>query len=109
MNRFEKLSTNALIRLYIELENERERSYFYSFNPSGGCYTEDQKKFAIEKSQSIGVRATSRLLQVPRKTIQRWLRKIGITVKRCPDWVFDWAYMRKKRMEQWKRINSYRK
>jgi len=27
----------------------------------------------------------------------------GITVKRCPDWVYDWAYWRRKRIEKLKR------
>jgi len=51
----------------------------------------------------MGVRATSRLLHVPRRTIQRWLRAEGITVKRCPDWVYGWAYWRKKRQQNRKR------
>jgi len=30
------------------------------------------------------------------ETIQRWLRVKGIQVKRCPSWVYDWAYWRRK-------------
>jgi hypothetical protein len=43
---------------------------FGGLNPNGGHYTKEQKDFAIEKARSIGVRATSRLLHVPRRTIQ---------------------------------------
>ncbi len=103
MNRLDKLSTKALIRLWIEVENRKKFHYFISLNPRGGHYNNDQKKYAIEKAKSIGVRATSRLLHVPRRTIQRWLRSEGITVKRCPDWVYDWAYWKRKRIEKLKR------
>jgi len=109
MNRFDNLSTKELIRLWIETENRRQLFHFRSLNPNGGHYTKEQKEYAIEKAKTIGVRATSRLLHVPRRTIQRWLRTEGITVKRCPDWVYDWAYWRKKRQQKWQRIMSYRK
>jgi len=108
MNRLDKLSTKALIRLWIEAENRKQLSYFNSLNPEGGHYTLEQKEYAIEKAMSVGVRATSRLLRVPRRTIQRRLRAEGINVKRCPDWVYDWAYWRKKRKEKWERIKAYR-
>jgi hypothetical protein len=68
-----------------------------------GHYTAEQKDYAINKAISIGVRATSKLLDVPRRTIQRWLRAKGIRVKRCPDSVYDWAYWRRKRIEKLKR------
>jgi len=108
MSRLDKLSTKALIRLWIEAENRRQLSYFNSLNTNRRQYTSEQKEYAIDKAISIGVRATSRLLHLPRKTIQRWLREKGITVKRCPDWVYDWAYWRRKRREKWERIKSYR-
>ena len=98
-----KLETRELIRMWIEAENRRQLSYFISLNPTGGHYTAEQKESALEKAKSIGVRATSRLFNVPRRTIQRWLRAEGITVKRCPDWVYDWAYLRRKRIEKLKR------
>ena len=107
MNRLEKLSTRALIKLWIDLENEKQRQYFYGLNLNGGHYSKEQKEYAIEKVRTIGVRATSRLLLVPRRTIQRWLRAQGIDVKRCPDWVYDWAYWRRKRREKWERIKKY--
>ncbi len=109
MNRLDKLSTRALIKLWIGVENRKQLLYFRSLNPKGGHYTQEQKKYAIEKARSIGARATSRLLNLPRRTIQRWLREKGVMVKRCPDWVYDWAYWRRKRREKWERIMSYRK
>ncbi len=108
MNRLDRLSTRALIKLWIELENDKQANYFNGLNPNGGHYSVEQKEYAIEKTKAIGVRATSRLLLVPRRTIQRWLRAEGITVKRCPDWVYDWAYWRRKRREKWERIKEYR-
>jgi len=109
MSRYDKLSTKELIKLWIEAENRRQFFHFRSLNPNGGHYTKEQKEYAIEKAKTIGVRATSRLLHLPRRTIQRWLRAECITVKRCPDWVYDWAFWRKKRQQKWKRIMSYRK
>ena len=108
MNRLDRLSTRALIKLWIELENDKQMNYFNSLNSKGGHYSAEQKAYAIEKTRAIGVRSTSRLLKVPRRTIQRWLRSEGITVKRCPDWVYDWAYWRRKRQGKWGRIKAYR-
>jgi len=58
MNRLDKLSTKALIRLWIVAENRKQLFYFNSLNPYGGHYTKEQKAYAIEKAKSIGVRAT---------------------------------------------------
>lgn len=95
-----KLETRLLIRMFIEEENSEKRAQFSALGSGKGHYTPDQKDYAINKAISMGVRATSRLLNVPRRTIQRWLRAKGIRVKRCPDWVYDWAYWRKKRIEK---------
>ncbi len=86
-----KLRTKILIKAWIEMERQEQLHYFNYLNPYGGHYTPKQKAYTIEKVLSTGIRATSRLLQVPRRTIQRWLRAEEITVKRCPDWVYDWA------------------
>jgi len=109
MIRYDNLSTKELIRLWIEAENRNQLCYFRSLNPKGGYYSQEQKEYAIEKAEAMGVRATSRLLHVPRRTIQRWLMAKGITAKRCPNWVYDWAYWRKKRQQKWQRIMFYRK
>ncbi len=96
-----KLETRALIRAFIEEENREQLFYFKALGSERGRhYTDNQKDYAIEKAKSIGVRATSRLLHVPRRTIQRWLRSERITVKRCPDWAYDWAYWRRRRIEK---------
>jgi hypothetical protein len=95
------LSTKELIREWIKEENRQQLSYFIGLNPRGGRYTNEQKAYARDKAKFIGVRATSRLLHVPRRTIQRWLRSDGIIVTRCPDWVYDWAYWRRKRKEKY--------
>jgi len=104
-----KLETRLLILMFIEEDNREKRAQFDAMGIGRGQYTSDQKAYAIEKAKSIGVRATSRLLHLPRRTIQRWLREKGVTVKRCPDWVYDWAYWRGKRREKWERIMLYRK
>ncbi len=80
-----KLETRLLIRMFIEEENREKLAQFNSLGKGKGHYTADQKGYAINNAISIGVRATSRLLHVPRRTIQRWLRAEGIIVKRCPD------------------------
>jgi hypothetical protein len=98
----EQSDTRKLIRRWIEEENREYLWYFIRLNPKGGHYTPEQKQYAIEKSKSIGVRDTSRLLHVPRRTIQRWLKATGIIVKRCHAWIYDWAHWRKKRREKFK-------
>ena len=103
-----KLETRLLIRMFIEEENREKRAEFNALGKDRGHYTVEQKDYAINKAISIGNRATSRLLNVQRRTIQRWLRAKGIRVKRCPDWVYSWAYWRNKRREKWDRIKAYR-
>ena len=98
-----KFETRELICMFIEEENREKRAKFKALGSGRGNYTADQKDYAINKAISIGVRAASKLLNVPRRTIQRWLRTKGIRVKRCPDWVYDWAYWKRKRIEKLKR------
>jgi len=66
-------------------------------------FSSQQQKFALEKCLDIGVRATSRLLQVNRRTLQRWLRYYKIDVPRYPNWLFDWVERKKKKREFWRR------
>ena len=103
-----KQETRALIRASIEEEILDKRAEFRALGSGKKRYTEEQKEYVINKAQEIGVRATARLLQLPRKTIQRWLRVKGIQVKRCPSWVYDWVYWRRKRRENWERRRLYR-
>jgi len=100
------MRTNHLIKALIETGAESQRMEFYSLG-SGGRYSREQKSYVVDKAQEIGVRATARLLRIPRRTIQRWLREKGIEVKRCPDWVYQWAYWRRKSREKWERIKYY--
>ena len=96
-----KPETRALIRAFIEEENREKLFYFKALGSERKRhYTDKQKEYAIKKAISTGLRATSRLLNVPRRTIQRWLKAEGIRVKRCPDWVYDWAYWRRRRIEK---------
>lgn len=103
-----KQETRVLIRAFIEEEILNKRAEFRSLGSGKKRYTEEQKEYAINKAQEIGVRATARLLLLPRKTIQRWLRVKGTQVKRCPSWVYDWAHWRRKRRENWERRKLYR-
>lgn len=84
-----KLEIRELIRAFIIEEKLNKREEFRALGSGKKRYTEEQKEYAINKAQEIGVRATARLLQLSRKTIQRWLRAKGTRVKCCPDWVYD--------------------
>jgi transposase-like protein len=99
----------AFKRSMIEDENAYLRAEFRALNQKRRSrrYTPKQKEWAINKAVEIGVRATARLLEVERKTIQRWLRKRGIRVRRAPSWVYEWAETRKRRREKWARIKGY--
>ena len=101
------MDTKSLIRAFIEDENENVRAEFESLGVGGWRYSKEQKEFAIRKAQETGVRATARVLKIPRKTIQRWLRAAGIQVARCPEWVHGWAYWRRKKREKWERLKPY--
>jgi len=99
----------ASIKLFIAEENEYLRAEFICLNPDESFrYTKEQKNWAINKALEIGVRATARILYLERKTIQRWLRESGTTVRRCPRWVYGWADQRNKRREKWERIKARR-
>jgi len=99
----------ASIKAFIADENAYLRAEFRDLNPEESFrYTKEQKKWAINKALEIGVRATSRMLHLERKTIKRWLRASGTKVRRCPGWVYEWADQRNKRREKWKRIKARR-
>jgi transposase-like protein len=100
--------TIASIRQFIEQENDDKRTGFRVLGRGKGRYSEEQKEYAIGQVQENGVRATARVLELARKTLQRWLKAQGITVRRCPAWVYDWAYWRRKRREKWERIRTRR-
>lgn len=102
----------AFIKLFIAEENAYLRAEFENLgsNPKRKSkrYAQKQKDWATNKAVEIGVRATARLLALQRKTIQRWLRKRGIMVGRCPGWVYGWADQRNKRRGKWERIKARR-
>jgi transposase-like protein len=82
--------------------NEEKRDEFESLG-DGGQYTDDQRTYAFELIDQSGVRATARILRVPRRTLQRWCKRHGVLVTRCPCWVYEWAKRRRKRREFWRR------
>jgi len=69
---------------------------------NGGHYSKAQKACAFRAIEEYGIRATSRILLVQRRTLQRWCRQNDIYVKRCPSWVLEWAAKRRKRQEFWR-------
>lgn len=101
--------TIPLLREFADACNqERHGEFKYMLGDGTRRYTPKQKEYAINMVRDKGVRATARILGLHRKTLQRWLRAERIHVERCPDWVFEWAYWRRKRNEKWERIKSYR-
>lgn len=70
---------------------------------SGGRYSQRQKEHALRLVDDLGVRATARVLRMPRRTLQRWCRADCRYVRRCPVWVHSWAEKRRKRREFWTR------
>ena len=71
---------------------------------SGRTYCQRQIEYAFKLIDEYGVRATARILHLPRRTLQRWCRDYGQYVRRCPDWVYAWAAKRQKRREFWARL-----
>ena len=70
---------------------------------SGSRYSQRQKEYALRLIDDLGVRATAKVLQMPRRTLQRWCRERLKYVQRCPDWVYSWAARRRERREFWAR------
>lgn len=91
-----------LIKTLAECFNEEKQYEFISLG-NGGRYTPEQKEYAFSRISEYGIRATARILKVPRRTLQRWCRGYGVYVRRCPDWVYGWVRRRKKRREFWAR------
>lgn len=66
-------------------------------------YNREQKDYALGLIDEYGVRATARILQLPRRTLQRWCRSQRKHVRRCPAWVYTWAAKRRRKREFWTR------
>lgn len=97
-----KTEISELIRLMQQQFYEEMKAEFKSLGREGH-YTDSQKEYAFQAIQEYGIRATSRILSVPRRTLQRWCKHYGIYVKRCPAWVFEWAERRRRKREFWRR------
>ena len=95
------------VRDIISAFNAEMRLRFRYMGKPGRVYTEAQKEYALSQVDIYGVRATSRILQLPRRTLQRWCRSYGMPVRQCPSWVYDWAERRRKRREFWQRRGYY--
>jgi len=67
----------------------------------GGRYNQEQKDYALGLIDEYGMRATARILQLPRRTLQRWCRSERKHVRRCPAWVYAWAAKRRRKREFW--------
>ena len=93
----------ALIRLMQQQIYDEMALNFRALGNGGRRYTRPQKDYAIDQIDQYGVRATARILEMPRRTLQRWCRKYNVYVRRCPSWVYDWAAKRRKRRTFWER------
>lgn len=94
--------TKALILAMIQEGIEDKRAEFH-YRGNGGQYTRRQKDYAFELIAESGIRATARILNIPRRTLQRWCKNQRVYVRRCPGWVYGWAERRKKRRLFWER------
>ncbi len=96
------MSTREMIIEAYEEADLEKRMQFEAMG-TGGCYTQRQKDYAFRLIDEYGVRATARILDMPRRTLQRWCQQQCKHVRRCPDWVYSWAAKRRKRREFWTR------
>jgi hypothetical protein len=97
-----KAETRRLMLMMQQQFYEDKRYHFLALG-NGGQYTESQKSYAFELIDEYGVRATAKILQIPRRTLQRWCRENGVWVRRCPAWVYQWGERRRKRRAFWRR------
>lgn len=99
-----RTETKEMFRAFWNEVNYDKRFEFAMLGNKGdGRYSNKQKSYAIELINEYGIRATARILEIPRRTLQRWCKKYRIRVKRCPDWVYKWAERHRKRREFWQR------
>ena len=96
------MRSKELIRMMQQEFYDEIRSEFLAFG-NGGRYTDAQKERAFELINDKGIRAAARILGVPRRTLQRWCKRHGVFVRRCPPWVYEWAERRRKKREFWRR------
>lgn len=97
-----KAETRRLMLMMQQQFNEEKRYHFLALG-NEGQYTESQKRYAFELIDEHGIRATAKILQIPRRTLQRWCRQYGVYVRRCPSWVYEWAERRRRKRAFWQR------
>jgi hypothetical protein len=102
MRRPSRREFKKMILGFMQFVSSKKRREFLSLG-KGKRYTDKQKDCAFGILGKSGVRATAKILNVPRRTLQRWCRKKGIYVRRCPDWVYGWAERRRRRQTFWAR------
>ncbi len=66
-------------------------------------YSPEQQIYALNKCQELGIRATSRLLGVSRRTLQRWCRRFNVSISRYPPWMADWRERKIRKRNFWRR------
>ena len=96
------MSTREIIIQAQQAAYDEMRWEFEAMRASGP-YSQRQKDYGFRLIDEYGVRATARILRIPRRTLQRWCRQQGKCVQRCPEWVYDWAAKRRKRRAFWTR------
>jgi len=94
------MSTRAMILQVQQAVYDEMRMEFEAMG-TGGRYCQAQRDYALKLIDEYGVRAVARILEIPRRTLQRWCRRQFTYVRRCPDWVYSWAARRQKRREFW--------
>jgi DNA invertase Pin-like site-specific DNA recombinase len=89
------MSTREMILQAQQMVYDEMRKDFEAMG-TGRPYSQRQKEYALRLIDEHGVRAVARILELPRRTLQRWCREQCKYVKRCPDWVYSWAAKRQK-------------
>ena len=102
-----QMSTRQLIKIAQQGIYDEMAFEFRGLGNKGRRYTKLQKDYAIDQIDKYGVRATARILCLPRRTLQRWCRKYQIYVRRCPYWVYEWAERRRRGRAFWERRRGH--
>ena len=71
-----RASNREMFRSAAEQFNEEKRYEFESLSDDGQ-YTDKQRTYAFELINESGIRATARILGIPRRTLQRWCKRHG--------------------------------
>lgn len=90
------MSRRAMIIQAQPAAHDEKRVEFEAMSMAGR-YCQAQKGYALKLIDEYGLRATARILRLPRRTLQRWCRVRRKYVPRGPKWVHSWAAQRRKR------------